>query len=159
MRRDRNNLLEMCSLSHQDRADGPNGQDESAKGRQDTLGPPPPFADHLGMYAGTSADGVGTVRMPIQDHHLQDSGNVQGGLIVTLADYAFYLAVKSRLSPEQRAVTVELKVNFIAGAREGELTATARVVSGGRRIFVVEGDVSDGKGVVVATGLSTYLVS
>lgn len=97
--------------------------------------------------------------MPIRDHHLQDSGNVQGGIIVTLADYAFYLAVKSRLSPGQSTVTVELKVNFIAGAREGELTATARVVSGGRRIFVVEGDVSDSNGVIVARGLSTYLVS
>lgn len=111
------------------------------------------------MYAGTSADGVGTVRMPIRDHHLQDSGHVQGGLIVTLADYAFYLAVKSRLSPGQKTVTVELKVNFIAGAKEGELTATARVVSEGHRIFVVEGDVRDSNGVIVARGLSTYLVS
>ena len=119
----------------------------------------PPFAAFLGIYASTSADGLGTARMPIRDHHLQDSGNVQGGIIVTLADYAFYLAVKSRLSPGQSTVTVELKVNFIAGAREGELTATARVVSGGRRIFVVEGDVSDSNGVIVARGLSTYLVS
>ena len=111
------------------------------------------------MYAGISANGVGTVRMPIQDHHLQDSGHVQGGLIVTLADYAFYLAVKSRLSPGQRTVTVELKVNFITGAKEGELTATAKVVSEGRRIFVVEGEVSDSNGVMVARGLSTYLVT
>lgn len=129
---------------------------------QDRGGSPdgaPAFADHLGMYAGISADGVGTVRMPIRDHHLQESGNVQGGLIVTLADYAFFLAVKSKLSPRQSTVTVELKVNFIAGAKEGELTATARVVSGGRRIFVVEGDVTDRTGVIIARGLSTYLVS
>lgn len=134
-------------------------RDDSLEERNDRLNVMPPFAALLGMYAQISADGVGVVRMPIQDHHLQHSGNVQGGLIVTLADYAFYLAVKSRLSPGQRTVTVELKVNFIAGATEGELTATARVVSGGRRIFVVEGDVIDSNGVVVARGLSTYLVS
>ena len=97
--------------------------------------------------------------MPIREHHLQDSGNVQGGIIVTLADFAFFLAVKSLLSPGQSTVTVELKVNFLAGASEGELTATAKVVSGGRRIFVVEGDVTDSNGVIVARGLSTYLVS
>jgi len=118
-----------------------------------------PFAVLLGIYPVTSADGVGTARMPIREHHLQDSGNVQGGLIVTLADYSYYLAVKSRLSPGQSTVTVELKINFTAGAREGELTATARIVSGGRRIIVVEGEVSDGNGVLVARGLSTYLVS
>ena len=137
-------MLHGCTLSDHYRNDGQDGA--------------PPFAAYLGMYAGISADGVGTVRMPIRDHHLQDSGNVQGGLIVTLVDYAFYLAVKSRLSPGQKTVTVELKVNFIAGALEGELTATARVVSGGRRIIVVEGDVKDNNGVVVARGLSTYMV-
>ena len=126
--------------------------------QNDGLDGAPPFAAHLGMYAEISANGLGTAKMPIRDHHLQDSGNVQGGLIVTLADYAFYLAVKSQLSPGQKTVTVELKVNFIAGAKEGELTATARVVSVGRRIIVVEGDVSDSNGVIVARGLSTYLV-
>ena len=144
-------MLERCPLSDHDRNEGISGINGSNGA--------PPFAAHLGMYAGISADGVGTVRMPIRDHHLQDSGYVQGGLIVTLADYAFYLAVKSRLSPGQKTVTVELKVNFIAGAKDGELTATAKVVSGGRRIFVVEGDVSDSKGVIIARGLSTYLVS
>ncbi|PKB68715.1 MAG: hypothetical protein BZY81_01160 [SAR202 cluster bacterium Io17-Chloro-G4] len=138
-------------------------QDESLNNQNDgfdaSLQGAPPFAALLGIYEGISADGVGTARMPIREYHLQDRGYVQGGLIVTLADYSYYLAVKSLLSPGQITVTVELKVNFLAGAREGELTATAKVVSGGRRIFVVEGDVSDDKGVIVARGLSTYLVS
>ena len=145
--------------SLQDRNDGTRDRDDSLKDTNGGLNGAPPFAALLGIYAGISADGVGTARMPIRVHHLQGSGYVQGGLIVTLADYAFYLAVKSRLSPGQKTVTVELKVNFIAGANEGELTATAKVVSGGRRIFVVEGDVSDSKGVIIARGLSTYLVS
>ena len=148
-----------CQLSDRDLSGGLHGQDDSLQERNEGLNDSPPFAAHLGMYAGISADGVATVNMPIRDHHLQDSGNVQGGLIVTLVDYAFYLAVKSRLSPGQSTVTVELKVNFIAGAKEGALTASARVVSGGRRIFVVEGDVIDSDGVIVARGLSTYLVS
>ena len=145
-------MLERCPFSDHDR-------DDTLRGSNDSLNGAPPFAAHLGMYSGISANGVGTVRMPIQDHHLQDSGYVQGGLIVTLADYAFYQAVKSRLSPGQRTVTVELKVNFIAGAKEGELTAKAKVVSEGRRIFVVEGEVSDSNGVMVARGLSTYLIT
>ena len=143
-------------MSEPEHGNGNSGQNE---GFSESLDGAPPFAALLGIYEGISADGVGSVRMPIRDHHLQYSGNIQGGLIVTLADYSFFLAVKSRLSPGQTTVTVELKVNFLAGAREGVLTATARVVSGGRRIFVVEGDVSDDNGVIVARGLSTYLVS
>ena len=116
------------------------------------------FAALLDMRPGLSAGGIGSATMIIREDHRQESGVVQGGLIVTLADYAFYRAVKSLLGPGQRSVTVELKVNFIAPAKDGVLTATARVVSGGRRIIVVEGEVTDDRQVLIARGLSTYLV-
>ncbi len=118
----------------------------------------PSFARLLGIFPGESTGGLGTASMKIQEHHLQDSGVVQGGLITTLVDYAFYRAVKSGLRPGERSVTVELKVNFIAPAANGELTATARVVSSGRRVVVVEGEVTDEQQTLIAKGLSTYLV-
>lgn len=117
-----------------------------------------PFAALLDMRPGISADGVGTTHMTIQDKHRQSAGVVQGGIIVTLADYAFYRAVRSVLEPGQGAVTIELKLNFIAPAREGELTATARIVSGGRRIIVGDMEVTDQRQTLIARGLGTYLV-
>ncbi len=118
----------------------------------------PAFAEYLDMHPGISADDVGSATMNIQDHHLQESGVVQGGLVATLADYALYRAVKTRLDPGQRSVTVELKLNFIAPAKDGKLTATARVVSAGRRIIVADVDVTDAQQKLIARGLSTYLV-
>ena len=117
-----------------------------------------PFAALLEMRPGISADGVGTTSMTIQDKHRQAAGVVQGGIIVTLADYAFFRAVRSVLEPGQGAVTVELKLNFIAPAREGELTATARIVSGGRRIIVGDMEVTDDRQTLIARGLGTYLI-
>ena len=83
---------------------------------------------------------------------------VQGGLIVTLADHALYLAGRTCLRPGQGSTTVELKVNFIAPAKDGELTATARVISGGRRIIVAEVEVTNDRQVLIARGLATSLV-
>lgn len=117
-----------------------------------------PFAELLDMRPGESANGVGSAFMPVHDHHRQRAGVVQGGLIVTLADYAIYRAVGSLLGPGQQAVTVELKVNFIAPARHGNLTATARVISGGHRIMVADVEVTDQHNDLVARGLGTYLV-
>ena len=117
-----------------------------------------PFAALLDMRPGISADGVGTTSMIIQDKHRQAAGVVQGGIIVTLADYAFFRAVRSVLDPGKAAVTVELKLNFIAAAREGELTATARIVSGGRRIIVGDMEVTDHRQTLIARGLGTYLI-
>ncbi len=127
--------------------------------RHDEAGGLPAFAEYLDMIPGLSANDVGSVTMTIHDHHLQESGVVQGGLIATLADYALYRAVKTRLDPGQTSVTVELKLNFIAPAKDGTLTATARVVSAGRRIIVADVDVTDAQQKLIARGLSTYLIS
>ena len=117
-----------------------------------------PFAALLNIRPGLSADGVGSGTMVIRKEHLQTEGVVQGGLIVTLADYALYRAAKSTLNPDQSNVTVELKVNFIAPAKDGELTATARIISSGRRIIVGEVEVTDERQILIARGLGTNLV-
>ena len=118
----------------------------------------PRVAKLLGIKSGVSKDGVGSATMLIRDDHLQDAGAVQGGLIVSLADHALYLAAKSRLRPGQASTTVELKVNFTAPAKDGELTATARVLSAGRRIIVAEVSVINDRQVLIAQGLGTTLV-
>ena len=117
----------------------------------------PPFAQMLGIKERHGTDGVGTASMVIQEKHLQRAGVVQGGLIVTLADNALFLAVQSRLNPGERNVTIELKMNFLAPAKEGELTATARVISLGGRIIVANMEVLDQEETIIATGLGTCM--
>ena len=119
---------------------------------------PPPVAVLLGMESHPTLEGTGKVSMTIQDKHRQRAGVVQGGLIVTLADYAFFEAVHTRLRPGETAVTVELKVNFLAPARDGGLTATARLIGNGRRIVVGEVDVTGEEGELIARCLGTCLV-
>ncbi len=116
------------------------------------------FAQLLGIRALESVDGVGRSVMPVQKKHLQLAGVVQGGIIVALADHALHLAVSSTLSQDEFSVTVELKVNFIAPASDGELTAEGRVVSRGNRIVVGEMDVTDAQGAMVAKGMGTCMV-
>ena len=89
---------------------------------------------------------------------LAAAGAVQGGIIVTLADYAFHRAVRSVVPPEQAAVTVELKLNFIAPAREGELIATAHIINQGRRLVIGEMEVTDQDQRLIARGLGTYML-
>ena len=116
-----------------------------------------PFAELLDIHSMPGSDGIGNASMTIQHKHLQEQGVVQGGIIVTLADYAFHRAVASVLSPGQHAVTIELKTNFIAPAREGQLTATARLISRGRTVLVGDVEVLDREGTLIARCLGTYL--
>ena len=130
-------------------ADEPNPGEEAERA---------PFANLLDMRPGISEDGVGTAFMNIQDMHRQNAGFVQGGIIVALADMAFHRAVSSVSQPGQSAVTIELKMNFISPAKDGKLTATARILSQGRRIVVGEMDVTGEDQALIARGLGTFML-
>ena len=116
-----------------------------------------PFAALLGIRPGQSANGVGTAYMTVADRHRQGAGAVQGGILVALADYAFFRACRSVLKEGEHAVTIELKLNFIAPARDGELTARSSIKSRGGRIIVGDMEISGPDGQLIATGLGTYM--
>ena len=117
-----------------------------------------PYAEHLNLREGQSEAGVGTAYMTIAEIHRQGAGVVQGGLLTALADHAFYLAVRSTLNPGEDTTTIELKLNFLAPAREGELTATAKLISRGRRIVVGTMEIVDQNQTQIAVGLGTYII-
>ena len=117
-----------------------------------------PFLTFIGIDDLQSKDGAGSVSLEVKPHHLQAAGRVHGGLLAVLADTAGYRAIRSLLLPGQGTTTVELKVNFLKGAESGRLTAQAEVVSQSDSLMVVEMNVSDQDGQLVAQCLSTYLI-
>ncbi len=117
-----------------------------------------PFAELLDMRVSDPEDGTSAVVMPINAKHLQQAGRVQGGIVVALADYAMFRAIKPLLKPGEATTTIELKINFLAAAEKGELTGTAKIISPGRRLMVGEMEVKDEDGKLIAQGLGTYMV-
>ena len=117
-----------------------------------------PFAELLDMRVSDPEDGTSTVVMPISAKHLQQAGRVQGGIVVALADYAMFRAIKPLLKPEETTTTVELKINFLAAAEKGLLTGTAHIISPGRTLMVGEMEVRGEDGKLIAQGLGTYMV-
>ena len=116
-----------------------------------------PFAELLGIRPGQSDQGVGTAFMTVADRHRQGAGVVQGGILVALADYAFFRACRSVLKEGEHAVTIELKMNFIAPARDGELTARSVIKNRGGRIIVGDMEINGPDGELIATGIGTYM--
>ena len=116
------------------------------------------FAELLDMRVSDPEDGTSIVVMPISPKHLQQAGRVQGGIVVALADYAMFRAIKPLLKPKESTTTIELKVNFLAAAQKGYLTGTAKIISHGRRLMVGEMEVRDEDSKLIAQGLGTYMV-
>ncbi len=114
------------------------------------------FSDMLGTETLERGDGRSKVRMTIKPRHMQGAGVVQGGLLMALADQAISSALGS-LSPGMTVVTIEMKVNFIAPAREGVLVGEGRITHKGNLISVGEATITDDKGRLILQALGTWM--
>jgi len=117
-----------------------------------------PVARLVGMRLNEVGDGRAAVELDADpERHANPMGTVHGGILCDLADAAMGCAYASRLGVHESFTTLELKINFLKPVRQGRLAASARIVRGGRTIGLVECDVTDGAGSLVARASSTCM--
>jgi len=97
---------------------------------------------HLGARLLRVESGLVEVALPYSERVTQQQGGFHGGAMGALADIAAGYAALTVVEADQEVTTVEYKINFLAGFRDGELRATGRVVRRGRRIIVTTDEVS-----------------
>ena len=90
--------------------------------------------------------------------HMNLQGLLHGGLISTLADTATGLAVRTKLEPGTRHVTIQLAVQFLSAGRPGRIIAHGRIVRAGRQIAHAEADIVDASGKLLARAQSTVAI-
>jgi uncharacterized protein (TIGR00369 family) len=116
-----------------------------------------PYARLLGIQLEKLALGEATLTLAIRPELGQNHGVVHGGAIASLIDTATAFAILTLLENEERVTTVDLTISYLRPAITGTLTATARVLRHGRRLFAVSAEVADTSGTLLATALSTYI--
>ncbi|HJZ81560.1 MAG TPA: PaaI family thioesterase [Pyrinomonadaceae bacterium] len=116
-----------------------------------------PYAKFLGLELGTIAQGQASIHLRVRDELLQNQGVVHGGAVASLIDTASAFAVLSQIELHERVSTTDLTIHYLRPITSGLMTATARVVRGGRRLFVLSVDVTDDRKVLVATAVTSYI--
>lgn len=98
-------------------------------------------------------------RMPAAEKFANPAGIMQGGFVAALADSAMGASAVTFLEGRRAFVAnAELKVTFLRPVRIGsELTCTASVLSGGKRVAFLEAEIVDDEGRVVLRATSTYV--
>jgi uncharacterized protein (TIGR00369 family) len=84
-------------------------------------------------------------------------GTLHGGAVCDLADAAMGMAYASELERGESFTTLELKINFMKPVWRSHLRAEGKVVKRGRTVGLVECDVLDEKGSLVARASSTCM--
>ena len=105
------------------------------------------FAKQLGIELVEVKPGRAKVRMRVGDEHRNSVGMVHGGVIFTLADYAFAVACNSHGTV---AVAVNCHISYLRPPEGEALAAEAEEVSKSRRLGTYDVRVSDGEGSLVA---------
>jgi len=116
-----------------------------------------PYAKFLGLELAEVRNGEANIWLEVRDELKQNQGVVHGGAVASLIDTAAAFAVVTRLEPGDRVTTTDLTIHYLRPITTGRLTATARVVRSGRRLFVLSVEVwNDARG-LVATAVTSYI--
>ena len=97
---------------------------------------------HLGARLLRVEPGLCEVALPWSERVTQQQGSFHGGAMGALADIAGGYAALTVTAEDSEVTTVEYKINFMAGFKDGELRALGRVAKAGRRIIVTTAEVT-----------------
>lgn len=133
---------------------------EYIQAMKDELIPPPPVMHTLDFKLKNIESGKAIFSFIPSEFHYNPIGTVHGGVITTVLDSALGCAVHSLLPAGKAYTTLELKVNFLRAItkKNGELTATGKVIHAGSKTALVEAQITDTDGKIYAHSVSTCLL-
>jgi acyl-CoA thioesterase len=118
-----------------------------------------PFERLLSMKILEASDGRAVLTMPFYMDYAQGGGLMHGGALVSLADTAVVMAIKSVIPPLSHFATIHLESKFHAPIKQGMVTAKARVVHWEGRILKGHAEIYDDEGRVAMEFTSTFKVA
>ena len=109
------------------------------------------FATVNGMVVDEYDDDHSVCSMELNENHKNANGGIMGGVIYTLADFAFAVLANNIHNP---TVAQQVSMNFLSAPKGKRLIATAKIRKDGRTSTIIIVDVSDdtGRDIAVFTG-------
>jgi uncharacterized protein (TIGR00369 family) len=117
-----------------------------------------PAGNEFGRYLGLRWDDPTTVRMSIRPELVNDGGLLLGPVGFALVDYAMGSALWAQTTTEEHIATINIAINYIQSASEGEVVCRARVDRRNRRIAVLSAETHHEDGRLLATAIGSFSI-
>jgi len=118
---------------------------------------PAPIGKLLGLTLIQSEIGRAVVEFDANERYANPMGTLHGGVLCDIADAAMGAAYRSTLIDKESLTTLELKINFLRPVWNAKLRAEAKMVRAGKIVSLVECDIVDNQGRLVARASSTCM--
>jgi uncharacterized protein (TIGR00369 family) len=117
-----------------------------------------PHAVELGVDMQAASPDVVTATMPYDERHTTLGGALHGGALMAFADSLGAVCAFLNLPEGAGTSTIESKTNFLRGVTSGHVEGRATPVHVGRRTIVVQTELRDAAGKLVALTTQTQAV-
>jgi len=118
-----------------------------------------PFEQLLGIEIVKAEGGEAVLQMPFYRELAQGAGLMHGGALVSLADTAVVMAIKSILQPGTHFATIAMESRFLHPVKKGVLLAKAALVERKGAILKGSCDIHDEAGRTVMTFTSVFKIA
>jgi uncharacterized protein (TIGR00369 family) len=119
---------------------------------------PPPVAKLVGFTATRVELGMSVMEIEADGRHANPMGTLHGGIVCDVADAAMGYAMDSTLEDDESFTTLDLTAKFFKPIWNARLRATAQVTKRTRSLGLIECEVTDERGSLVAKVFSTCMV-
>lgn len=118
----------------------------------------PRAGDGVTQFLGTRWVSPEEVRLTIRPDLLNMGGLLSGVVGFALVDYSMGSALWAQTSGEEGIATINIAINYLQTATEGEIACRSQVDRRNRRIAVLRSEVTHEDGRVLATAIGSYSI-
>jgi uncharacterized protein (TIGR00369 family) len=120
--------------------------------------PSPRSLDGVTTFMGVRWDDVETVRLTIRPELINAGGLLSGVVTYALVDYSMGSALWAQTTEEERIATINIAINYVQTATEGDIVCHSSVDRRNRRVAVLRSEVRHEDGRLIATAVGSYSI-
>jgi len=120
--------------------------------------PSPRSLDGVTTFLGVRWDDVETVRLTIRPELINAGGLLSGVVTYALVDYSMGSALWAQTTEEEGIATINIAINYIQTATEGDIVCRSTVDRRNRRVAVLRSEVRHEDGRLIATAVGSYSI-
>lgn len=114
--------------------------------------------DDVSRWFGIRWDDPRTARMEVRPELINAGGLLSGVATYALVDYTMGSALWAQTSEEEAIATINIAINYVQSATEGEVTCATDMDRRNRTSAVLRSEVRHDDGRLIATAIGSYAI-